>query len=127
MSQTFNLKFEGLPNNIIIGSTECNGKEIIIRFIDINNHQWINFKDHSGNDLVGLRNDHNLYWLGPYQILVPYEIKSVVAADGSNSININGSQSELFVKNPISKEEYYQKHTEMVNIGGRLYHVYKAH
>ena len=51
------------------------------------------------------------YWVGPYGIRVSNSVGSIKAADGGNTLYRNGNQSEMFVENPISKEEYFKKHT----------------
>jgi hypothetical protein len=51
------------------------------------------------------------YWLGPYDVRVPLEVKSVVAADGSNRRYKNGTETEKFVKSKMSKEEYLETYT----------------
>lgn len=51
----------------------------------------------------------NTYWTGPYGVLVPIYISSVIATDGYNTINSNGVQTELYCSGILIPEQQYQK------------------
>jgi hypothetical protein len=63
------------------------------------------------------------YWVGPYGIRVPSHLTHIKAADGANILRNNGSVTErgLGGRNPLTKEEYLAKYTELRDDGHRWY------
>lgn len=48
----------------------------------------------------------NQYWIGPYGVRVPLDIKEVVADDGGNTLYQDGRETEMFVEPSLTKEDY---------------------
>lgn len=48
------------------------------------------------------------YWEGPYNIRVPNSINRIRASDGGNRLYKNGAETEMFVPNPLTKEEIFK-------------------
>ena len=51
------------------------------------------------------------YWKGPYGCLVPWSFGTCVAQDGRNIKYKDGSETELFIPNPPSKDQWLKIHT----------------
>lgn len=62
------------------------------------------FQKNTGHTLTDYKILAN-YWVGPYKVLVPNSITSIVAKDGRNTRYKNGSETEMAVQ-PITKEKY---------------------
>jgi len=65
------------------------------------------------------------YWKGPYGILVPNEIGSVVASDGYNTMYPGGSETEKFCRNPdpMSAEIYRNKYAVYDSACGKWFYI----
>jgi hypothetical protein len=61
------------------------------------------------------------YWIGPYGVFVPNKYDSVVAADGSNILYKDGSQTLIFVANPLTRLQWLEKYTIEKYDGNRWY------
>lgn len=46
------------------------------------------------------------FWVGPYGILVPDEIDSIVARDGGNTLYRDSSETKMYVDSPPTEAEY---------------------
>lgn len=66
-------------------------------------------------NLVGVKSSSDQYWIGPYGIRVHKSINSIRSKDGSNTLSKDGGETEMFVLNPISEQEYKMKYTEFVD------------
>ncbi len=65
--------------------------------------------------------DTSEYWVGPYGVKVPNEVTSVVAADGRNTLYKDGKQTEIYVKNPLTREEYLKRYSFYSDECGYVY------
>lgn len=63
------------------------------------------------------------YWIGPYGILVPNNINHVVASDGGNIFYKDGRETEMFVVNPVSEEEYKKRYAQFNDIDKMWYYI----
>jgi hypothetical protein len=63
------------------------------------------------------------YWKGPYGILVSYDIDSVVAKDGFNTLYKNGEETEMCGEEDeeMTREEYFQKYATLNSDGFYYY------
>lgn len=57
--------------------------------------------------IIDINNTLTDYWIGPYKMLVPNSIDSVVAKDGRNIRYKNGSETELGVLTSITKRNIW--------------------
>jgi hypothetical protein len=53
------------------------------------------------------------HWVGPYGVLVPNDILTVMAADGHNRQDKNGIKTEKFVKMHMTEELYKSMYAEL--------------
>jgi len=62
------------------------------------------------------------YWTGPYGVLVPNDINSVVAEDGYNTTRISGETTEMFMENaPDMNAEIYRSRYCVLKDGNYYY------
>ena len=65
------------------------------------------------------------YWIGPYGVLVPQGLKSVVAKDGGNTRYFDGTETEKFVVSlkggPMTKYKYRAKYARISEYGHWIY------
>lgn len=66
------------------------------------------------------------YWIGPYGILVPNDVLYVVAADGINTLYIDGSETEMATDTPLSEEEYKKLYARFDDVDNQWYSTYKV-
>lgn len=52
------------------------------------------------------------YWIGPYGVRVPMNIKEVYEADGYNKIGRDGGCTLMGVLNPMSPEQWLENYAE---------------
>lgn len=62
------------------------------------------------------------HWVGPYGILVPNNIFTVYAEDGSNIIGRDGDITEMVSINNVSEEEYKEKYATFDSSTNNWYH-----
>ena len=67
---------------------------------------------------------HREFWVGPFGVLVPNNIKWVVASDGFNKLNIKGFQTEMGMPNApyIDETIYRQKYATYNPTNGYWYY-----
>lgn len=65
--------------------------------------------------------DADNFWTGPYGVLVPTEIRSVVAEDGLNSVDIDGFETEMYTSKPLTKDEWLAKFSTVDENGRVVY------
>ncbi|AYV86071.1 MAG: hypothetical protein Solivirus4_32 [Solivirus sp.] len=63
------------------------------------------------------------YWVGPYGVKVPNEITSIKASDGGNILYKDGKETEMFVKRPLTREQYLEKYAVYSEDCGYLYKI----
>lgn len=61
------------------------------------------------------------FWTGPYGVLVPVEIRSVVAEDRINSVDIDGSVTEVYTDKPLTKDEWLASYSTVDESGRVVY------
>lgn len=57
----------------------------------------------------------NEYWIGPYGILIPDTIKSVIDIDGINTIYKDGSSTEISNGGKVISEQIYKDRYTIYN------------
>ena len=64
------------------------------------------------------------YWEGPYGVLVPLDVKRVVADDGHNTLYQDGSQTErgIIRSEPYGEKEYKEEHATYNSGNGKWYY-----
>lgn len=64
-------------------------------------------EEYTGNKiLLHLEEPPEGYWFGPYDVLVPNSVDSVPDEDGGNVFHRDGSISETFIENKMTKDEW---------------------
>lgn len=61
------------------------------------------------------------WWKGPYDCLIPESIKSCPAEDGHNYRTITGSETELYVGNPYTREKWIEEFADIDENGNLIY------
>jgi hypothetical protein len=61
------------------------------------------------------------YWFGPYNVLVPNTIDKIVAEDGYNTLYKDGTESEIYRQDSLSKDEWLAKYASYNNQGRLMY------
>lgn len=61
------------------------------------------------------------FWIGPHDVLVPNNISTIIASDGLNRLCKDGMRTEVYNPNPLTKEQYFTKYTEVRSDGYRWY------
>ena len=54
----------------------------------------------------------SMYWRGPYGCIVPFDLRSCVSSDGFNTLTREGFETEMYVSNPPSREEWLSRYTK---------------
>lgn len=60
------------------------------------------------------------YWIGPYNIRVHNSIKEIVAADGYNTLRIDGTHTNIWSNIVITEQQYKEKYT-IIDADGNYY------
>ena len=55
------------------------------------------------------------YWIGPYGCYIPYELDECIAEDGYNIKNKDGSETERYIENPLTHEDWLKLHAYSKN------------
>lgn len=122
---SFRLKFDihGLPHGYVIDKSEVIDNIGLIdksKFDGILNIYLKELKNDDLNESYSLIIRGNEYWKGPYDILVPFNIDSIISPDGINRLNRDGKEEK------ITKEEYFNLYTKIEEIDGIDYRIYKV-
>jgi hypothetical protein len=54
-------------------------------------------------------------WIGPYGVIVSQNINSVVAKDGENTLYKDGTETEVYVTNHPTEQEWLAKYSYISN------------
>lgn len=83
----------------------------------------VNNNGHKENSDTKISN--NEYWEGPYGILVPAYITSVLAEDGYNTLYDNGGQTEIGSTHNNMTETQYKKKYAVYSAANQKWYYYK--
>lgn len=75
------------------------------------------------NIIVDNENNNDGFWIGPYGVLIPNSIDSVVASDGGNTRFKTGGETEMGIfRDPPMNETIYKEKYAILDDNGKYYY-----